>query len=201
MNPRGTCAPIRFRVGRLQPGSATPPRLISRSLHQAPQCSRWTRESPSLPSTRAAHGGAPRPAGGAGSVPFTSQPLRAEEVAEARPALGRAYAGGHRDLVIEPRVIVWATGFGLDHSWIHAPVFDANGHLVHERGVTASPGLYFLGLPWQHTRGSALLGWVKDDAEYLARRISAMRPPQGPTRRSLTTRTTRRSRVGPSATS
>ena len=30
-----------------------------------------------------------------------------------------------------------------------------------ERGVTAAPGLYFLGMPWQHTRGSALLGWVK----------------------------------------
>ena len=92
MNPRGTCAPIRFRVGRLQPGSATPPRLISRSLHQAPQCSRWARESPSLPSARAVHGGAPRPAGVPGSVPFTSQPLRAEEVAQARPALGRAHA-------------------------------------------------------------------------------------------------------------
>jgi putative flavoprotein involved in K+ transport len=97
--------------------------------------------------------------------------------------------------------VVWATGFGLDHSWIHAPVFDAGGRLVHERGATASPGLHFLGLPWQHTRGSALLGWVKHDAEYVARRISAMRPPQGSTRRSLTTRTTRRSRVGPSATS
>jgi hypothetical protein len=50
LNPRGTCAPIRFRVGRLQPGSATPPRLMSRSLPQltqVPKCSRWTRESPS----------------------------------------------------------------------------------------------------------------------------------------------------------
>ena len=28
LNPRGTCAPIRFRVGRLQPGSATPPRVV-----------------------------------------------------------------------------------------------------------------------------------------------------------------------------
>ena len=28
LNPRGTCAPIRFRVGRLQPGSATPPRNV-----------------------------------------------------------------------------------------------------------------------------------------------------------------------------
>jgi putative flavoprotein involved in K+ transport len=33
-----------------------------------------------------------------------------------------------------------------------------------------SPGLYFLGLTWQHTRGSALLGFVNDDAAYLADR-------------------------------
>jgi putative flavoprotein involved in K+ transport len=69
--------------------------------------------------------------------------------------------------------VVWATGFGLDHSWIDAPVFDADGHVLHRRGVTSSAGLYFLGLPWLHTRGSALLGWVKDDAEYLAGRIDA----------------------------
>ena len=30
------------------------------------------------------------------------------------------------------------------------------------------PGLFFLGLTWQHTRGSALIGWVKDDAEFIA---------------------------------
>jgi putative flavoprotein involved in K+ transport len=81
---------------------------------------------------------------------------------------------------LEPSTVIWATGFELDHSWIHAAVFDANGHLMHKRGVTASPGLYFLGLPWQHTRGSALLGWVKDDAEYLARQISAMPLAQAP---------------------
>jgi hypothetical protein len=33
LNPRGTCAPIRFRVGRLQPGSATPPRNLFKMLH------------------------------------------------------------------------------------------------------------------------------------------------------------------------
>jgi FtsP/CotA-like multicopper oxidase with cupredoxin domain len=68
--------------------------------------------------------------------------------------------------------IVWATGFGVDHSWIDAPIFDAAGRVQHERGVTEAPGLYFLGLTWQHTRGSALLGWVKDDAEYIAERIT-----------------------------
>ena len=41
------------------------------------------------------------------------------------------------------------------------------------RGATPSPGLYFLGLPWQYTRGSALLGWVKHDAAHLAQAIAS----------------------------
>jgi putative flavoprotein involved in K+ transport len=69
--------------------------------------------------------------------------------------------------------VVWATGFRLDHSFVEVPVFDARGQVKHQRGVTEVPGLYFLGLPWQHTRGSALLGWVKDDAELIAQRIGA----------------------------
>ena len=48
--------------------------------------------------------------------------------------------------------------------------------LQHKRGVTEVPGLYFLGLQWQYTRGSALLGWVKDDAEYIANRIAEFDP-------------------------
>ena len=71
--------------------------------------------------------------------------------------------------------IIWATGFTSDYSWIEVPVFDEHGRAVHRRGVTGSPGLYFLGLSWQHTRGSALIGWVKDDAEYLAEEISRFR--------------------------
>jgi putative flavoprotein involved in K+ transport len=67
--------------------------------------------------------------------------------------------------------VIWATGFGLDHSFVHAPVFDDHSQVIHRRGVTESQGLYFIGLPWLHTRGSALLGWVKDDAQFLAERI------------------------------
>jgi putative flavoprotein involved in K+ transport len=71
--------------------------------------------------------------------------------------------------------IVWATGFQTDHSWIDVPgVRDARGRLIHERGVTLSPGLYVLGLTWQHSRTSALLGWVANDSAYLAERIDAM---------------------------
>ncbi len=68
--------------------------------------------------------------------------------------------------------VIWATGYRFDHSWIELPVADADGTLRHRRGVTDVRGLYFLGLPWQHTRGSALLGWVKDDAEFIAGEIA-----------------------------
>lgn len=69
---------------------------------------------------------------------------------------------------VRPSSVVWATGFRPDFGWIEAPVLDARGSPVHRRGVTAAPGLYFLGLSWLYTRGSALIGWVGRDAEYLA---------------------------------
>lgn len=77
--------------------------------------------------------------------------------------------------------VIWATGYRLDHSWIEPSVVDAEGTLRHRRGITELRGLYFLGLPWQHTRGSALLGWVKDDAEFIAGEIA--RVATDPTRR------------------
>ena len=76
---------------------------------------------------------------------------------------------------------IWATGYRFDHSSIDLPITDDDGKLVHRRGVTDVPGLYFLGLPWQHTRGSALVGWVKDDAEFIAERIVERAPTSAPT--------------------
>jgi putative flavoprotein involved in K+ transport len=69
--------------------------------------------------------------------------------------------------------IVWATGYRPDYSWIEVPVFDEKGHVVHRRGVTSAPGLFFLGMHWQHTRGSSLLGFVGRDAAYLSSVIAA----------------------------
>ena len=74
---------------------------------------------------------------------------------------------------VVPATVIWATGFRLDHAWIDAPgAVDERGDVVHERGVTPVRGLYVLGMPWQHTRGSALLGWVKDDAAHVAAQIA-----------------------------
>ena len=75
---------------------------------------------------------------------------------------------------LEVDAVIWATGYRPDYSWIDAPVLDADARLRHRRGVTDVPGLYFLGLTWQWTRGSALIGWVKDDAEFLVERIAAV---------------------------
>ena len=76
--------------------------------------------------------------------------------------------------------MIWATGYRPDYSWIDLPIFDENGRLRHRRGVTEVPGLCFLGITWQWTRGSALIGWVKEDAEFIAaatRRLSRARRP------------------------
>jgi putative flavoprotein involved in K+ transport len=75
---------------------------------------------------------------------------------------------------LEVGAVIWATGYRPDHSWIDLPILDSNGRLRHRRGVTDVPGLFFLGLTWQWTRGSALIGWVKDDAAFLAERIAAL---------------------------
>ncbi len=73
---------------------------------------------------------------------------------------------------LELKTVVWATGYRSDYTWIHIPGVAEGGRVVHRRGVTQVPGLYFLGLSWQHTRGSALLGFVAEDAALLADRIA-----------------------------
>lgn len=71
--------------------------------------------------------------------------------------------------------IIWCIGFAPDFSWLGAAVFDGRGHPEHVRGVTAQPGLYFLGLPWLYTWGSGRFSGVGRDAQYLAGRIKGHR--------------------------
>lgn len=69
---------------------------------------------------------------------------------------------------LEVNNIIWATGFKSDYSWINIPnLLNSDGKINHDRGMTKIDGLMFLGLPWQHRRGSALLLGVSDDAKYL----------------------------------
>jgi putative flavoprotein involved in K+ transport len=64
--------------------------------------------------------------------------------------------------------VVWATGFRSDYSWLEIPGLWSGTEVQHTRGRASTPGLWFIGLPWQHTRGSALLGFVGADAAWVA---------------------------------
>jgi putative flavoprotein involved in K+ transport len=63
--------------------------------------------------------------------------------------------------------VVWATGFRRRYDWLDVPVLDGRGELVHRRGVTPSPGLYAVGLWWQHRRDSSFLDGVRHDAQHV----------------------------------
>lgn len=72
--------------------------------------------------------------------------------------------------------IIWCMGFIPDFKFIQLPVFNMRGFPETERGVTAFPGLYFLGLPWQHTWGSARFSGIAEDADFIAAKIEASIP-------------------------
>lgn len=64
--------------------------------------------------------------------------------------------------------IIWSTGFKSDYSWVQIiGVVNEKNEVIHQRGVSPVKGVYFIGLPWQSKRGSALLQGVGDDAEFL----------------------------------
>ncbi|HJR18411.1 MAG TPA: NAD(P)-binding domain-containing protein [Actinomycetota bacterium] len=78
--------------------------------------------------------------------------------------------------VVEVENVIWCTGFGYDFSWIDLPVFGEDGVPVHDRGVVATePGLYFVGLIFQHSFSSEALPNRGRDARYIAERIAAGR--------------------------
>lgn len=67
--------------------------------------------------------------------------------------------------------IIWATGYRPNFNWIEGLELSKDGYPKHYRGISNIDGLYFIGLPWLHTRGSATLGGIKKDAAYLAEYI------------------------------
>lgn len=90
---------------------------------------------------------------------------RVVEVRQGQPALSDG-----RPLAVSS--VVWATGFRPNYAWIHLPIFDRSGYPRHTRGVVNDvPGLYFLGLPFQVSLSSTLLGGVGRDARRIAEHL------------------------------
>ncbi|MCC8953638.1 NAD(P)-binding domain-containing protein [Bradyrhizobium sp. Pear77] len=69
--------------------------------------------------------------------------------------------------------VIWATGYAFDFSMVALPVTDGDGFPIQTRGVSAFPGLFFIGLPWLHNAKSGLIFGVGEDARYIADRIAA----------------------------
>jgi putative flavoprotein involved in K+ transport len=70
------------------------------------------------------------------------------------------------------RTILWATGFRPDLSWLDVPVLDRKGNVRHDGGVTASPGLYLIGMPFLRRRKSTLIDGAAADAADLSRHLA-----------------------------
>ena len=72
------------------------------------------------------------------------------------------FAGGER---VRPSAVIWATGYRNEWSWLDPELLDESGRPRHTWGIGHLPGSYFVGLYRMRSRGSALLGFVKRDAE------------------------------------
>jgi putative flavoprotein involved in K+ transport len=72
----------------------------------------------------------------------------------------------------EVTTVIWAIGYRDNSAWVKVPeVKDAHGNFVQQQGVDPLPNFYFIGRPWQRSRGSALIMGVGDDAAWMTDRI------------------------------
>ncbi|MEU4376992.1 flavin-containing monooxygenase [Pseudonocardia alni] len=77
---------------------------------------------------------------------------------------------------VDVAAVVWCTGFRPDHRFLPLPVLDAGGrHVVHRRGITGEPGLYVVGMPYQSSITSHLVGGVGKDAAYVVDHLARRR--------------------------
>ncbi|HSC01368.1 MAG TPA: hypothetical protein VLE45_15720, partial [Burkholderiaceae bacterium] len=68
--------------------------------------------------------------------------------------------------------VVWCTGYQTGLDWLKLPVLGANGRPDQYRGVVArEPGLYFAGLPFQHSPSSTMIHGAARDARRVADKI------------------------------
>jgi putative flavoprotein involved in K+ transport len=89
-------------------------------------------------------------------------------------AAGRSATFSDGSQVDDVAAVVWATGYRRAYPWLDVPGVWDGAEVHHVRGRTRVPGLWFVGLPWQHSRGSALLGFVGDDAAWLGDQVATL---------------------------
>jgi putative flavoprotein involved in K+ transport len=81
--------------------------------------------------------------------------------------------------ILDVANVIWATGFRPNYGWLSLPVFSKAGYPLHKRGVVeGEPGLYFVGLRFQHRPTSHLVGGVSADARYIVQYIGEQQSPR-----------------------
>jgi putative flavoprotein involved in K+ transport len=70
--------------------------------------------------------------------------------------------------VLDVRNVVWCTGFHNDYAWIDGLGYGDDGYPAEQYGVAMNlEGLYFVGLTFQRSFASSLIGGVGRDARYV----------------------------------
>lgn len=83
-------------------------------------------------------------------------------------------------------VVLWATGYRPDYSWLEVPVLDYKGRLPHEGGVVAkSPGLYVLGTSLLRRRRSSYIAGAAQDTAELAEHLTGFLAGRAPSDAAL----------------
>jgi putative flavoprotein involved in K+ transport len=78
--------------------------------------------------------------------------------------------------VLDVANVIWCTGFRSDYGWISPPLpVDELGAPEQYRGVSAVPGLYFMGLVFQYSFASMNVHGVGRDAAYVVDRVAEVR--------------------------
>jgi putative flavoprotein involved in K+ transport len=75
--------------------------------------------------------------------------------------------------VLDVENVIWCTGYGAGLEWTKLPIFAGGQEPQQYRGVVAAePGLYFVGLFYQHAPSSAMVHGVGRDARRVAATIA-----------------------------
>ena len=95
-------------------------------------------------------------------------------IGRAEAALPTGGLQGRRVATPPLDAVVWATGYAPDYDWLDLPVLGPDGAPRHRRGLTAAPGVAFLGLDWLDSRRSALLNGAGPDARRVVAALLTM---------------------------
>jgi len=74
--------------------------------------------------------------------------------------------------VVDAASVIWATGYRPDYAFVHAPIVAPDGWPDQVRGVSkTTPGMYFVGVPFQYAFSSMLVTGAGRDAQFVVDRI------------------------------